>query len=218
MNQLHLTPASIEGSFTHTRHMHDFRHCNLFFLPGFHDAVKVNRSLLHRSAQMNSPCTCGSNALRLPLADVVSLVLCYKGQHLQYNVAQKCAHKVLTAPGIQQRHIDPTDIYALLFGQNPPLNLEFLIVTPKPVNALDIEQITGFQFAQQLLILRANKVLAGLFINVNMLVFNANLMQGDQLSILVLIRAGYTGISVPSRRGWSEWIHGRCSCVQLLSQ
>ena len=66
--------------------------------------------------------------------------------------------------GIEKEHIKCADIGALLYDQNLPLILYFLVISPQAVNAFDVDQIVSFQFARQPLILWAIKILAGLFV------------------------------------------------------
>ena len=72
---------------------------------------------------------------------ILPLVLSYKGKHLQDKIGNERAEQVLVAPGVQQGHVQHEDIHALFSGQHAPLFQNFLIVSAKPVNAGDAEQI-----------------------------------------------------------------------------
>ena len=49
--------------------------------------------------------------------------------------------KILAPPGVQQGHVQHHNVDLFLLGENPPLILNFLIISPQPVDALDVEQI-----------------------------------------------------------------------------
>lgn len=80
------------------------------------------------------PCLCRRDALRLTLADIVTLVLCLKEQRLQDNTTEEGSHQVLAPAGIQHCNVD-----LLLLGENPSLILDLLIVPSQPVDALTVE-------------------------------------------------------------------------------
>lgn len=88
---------------------------------------------------------------------------------------------------IQQRHVDHIDIDALIFRQNAPLLLNFLIVPAEAVDALDVEQIVLFHFPQQLFVLRALKVLSALLVEIDILLRYIHFAHGDKLAALVLL-------------------------------
>ena len=72
----------------------------------------------------------------------------------------------------------------------------FRIVPPKTVDALDIEQIVFFQLPQQFFVLRTVKILAGLLIDIDTLLRNACLPEGDDLTGFVLLSGGNTDIAI----------------------
>lgn len=94
----------------------------------------VFREQIGQSAEPNSLGFCRRDALRLTLADIVTLVLCLKGQRLQDNTTEEGSHQVLAPAGIQHRNVD-----LLLLGENPSLILDLLIVPSQPVDALTVE-------------------------------------------------------------------------------
>ena len=149
-----------------------------------------------RSAEADAAGFRRSNALRLQLAYVVSLVLRNERQNLQDNIAEKGSHKVLPAPGVQQRHVNHADVHALVFGQNSPLILDFLIVPAKAVYALDVEKIVFFQFFHQLFVLWPLKILAGLFIHVDIFLRDIDFSQSNQLAVLVLVSGTDADIAI----------------------
>lgn len=95
----------------------------------------------------------------------------------------------------EQGHIQHTDVRLSLLGDNPPLLQDFLIVAAQPVDALDNQQVAPFQFFHHLLIGRAVEVFPGLFVHVDVLLWN-RLPQGDELACLVLLLGGYPYIAV----------------------
>ena len=157
-----------------------------------------------RSAKLHTASLCRCNALCLPLPDVGALVLRHKGEHLQHDVAQKSAHQVFAAPGIQQRHIQHYDVDAFLFRQYPPLLQNLPIVPAQTVDALDVEQIVLFHFSQQAFVLGSVKILAGLLVHVNVFFRDSKLLQSDALPVLVLVLAANPDISVNSSRDLSH--------------
>ena len=110
----------------------------------------------------------------------------YKGQHLQHNVAEESTQQILSPPGVQQGHIQHHNINAFFFGEEPPLLQNFCVVAPQTVDALDIEQIVFFYFSEQLFILRAVKILARLFVLINISVRHPDFPHGDDLPFFVL--------------------------------
>lgn len=137
-------------------------------------------------AEPNPPGLCRRNSLCLPLADIGALVFRYKGQHLQHNVAEESTQQILSPPGVQQGHIQHHNINAFFFGEEPPLLQNFCVVAPQTVDALDIEQIVFFYFSEQLFILRAVKILARLFVLINISVRHPDFPHGDDLPFFVL--------------------------------
>ena len=72
----------------------------------------------------------------------------------------------------------------------------FRVVAPQTVDALEIEQIVFFHFSQQLLILRAVKILAGLLVHVNILLRHAGFLQGNHLPILILFSGRNADVAI----------------------
>ena len=62
-------------------------------------------------------------------SDTVPLVFRNKRQHLQDNITQESAHQVLSASGVQQRHIQHAYICLFFFGDNSPLFLNFIVIS-----------------------------------------------------------------------------------------
>jgi hypothetical protein len=85
-------------------------------------------------------------AFGLPFLYGVAFAVRHEGQDLQYEVREESPHEVFSVACVQQRHINHGDIHTVLFGEDAPLALDFLIITPKPVNAFNIEQIAGLEF------------------------------------------------------------------------
>lgn len=173
-------------------------------LPPLINAMEVFGQRSGRPPEPDALCLCGGDALGLPLPDIGALALGHKGQHLQHDVAEECAHQVLAPAGVQQRHIQHHDVNALFLRQHPPLFQNFRIVAPQPVDALDVEQIAFFQFPQQAFVLRAVKVLAGLPVRVDVFLRNRPLPQGDQLPVLPLVFAADADVSVIHSRDVSH--------------
>ena len=92
------------------------------------DLVKILRQRQRRAAKLHTPRHSRRDALRLTAADILPLRLGHKGQDLQDQIGDKRPHQVASVPGIQQRHVDDTDIHPSFFGQDAPLLLDVLIV------------------------------------------------------------------------------------------
>ena len=74
--------------------------------PYFAHCLIFRRAALWAAAELYAAFFRGFDALGLPLADVRSLVFRDEGQHLQHDVAEKRADEILSAPRVQQRHVD----------------------------------------------------------------------------------------------------------------
>ena len=149
-----------------------------------------------RAAEADAPGFGGGDTLGLALADVGPLVFRHKGQHLQHDVRQKGAHQVLAPAGVQQGHIQHHDVGPLFLGDDPPLLQNLPVVAPQPVDALDTEQVIFSQPPQQPIVLGPVKVLAGLLVQIGILLRHPGLPEGDPLPVLVLIPAGHPDIAV----------------------
>ena len=79
---------------------------------------------------MDTAGSCRRDTLGLALFDVFALALRDKGQYLQYEIRDKRSHQILTAPGIEQRHIQYADVSSLLFGDDSPLVLNLCVIAP----------------------------------------------------------------------------------------
>lgn len=145
---------------------------------------------------MDAARLCGGNALRLPPADALALALRHKRQNLQHQIRNKRPQQILVARRIQKRHVNHTDIHALLLGQNAPLRLNLLIIPAQPVNAWNIEQIALLKPPHQPPVVWPVKVLSGLLVHVDGLLCQPPFAQRRDLPVLVLIRAGNTDIAV----------------------
>ena len=84
----------------------------------------------------------GSDAFRLALLDVFALCLRHVVQKLKNDVRNQGSGQIASLPGIQQGHIEHHNIYLLLFRKNPPLLQNFIIVSAKPVDALNHDNAT----------------------------------------------------------------------------
>ena len=114
--------------------------------------------------------------LRLPLFDVGALIFRHERQHLQNDITEECPHQIFASPGIQQGHIQYHDIDPLFLGQKSPLILDLLIISPQTIDALDIEQIVFFHFTDQPLVCRSFKILARLFIQIDISLRDTNFL------------------------------------------
>lgn len=97
---------------------------------------------------MKSSGFCRSYPFSLALADIVSFIFSDEGKHLEHNVAEKCPYQVLPTAGIQEGHVDHVNADPDLFREDPPLLLDFFVVTAKTADALDIKQVVLFQLLQ----------------------------------------------------------------------
>ena len=85
------------------------------------------------------------DALRLSLPDELPLRLSHITEQLQNDVGDQRAGEIPVPPGIQQGHIQHDNGRALLFGNDPPLLQNFVVIPTQPVNALDHKGITLFR-------------------------------------------------------------------------
>lgn len=137
------------------------------------------RKRSRRPAELDAFGLGGCDPFRLPLPDVAALVLRNKGQNLKDYVAEKGPDQILASPGVQQRHVDDTDIDAFFFCKNSPLLENLGIVPAEPVDTLNIEKIVLFEPADQLSIFWPVKVLATLLVDVNVAIGYSILMHGN---------------------------------------
>ena len=126
----------------------------------------------------------------------LALELCHIGKQLQNDIRDQRARQVPAFSRVEQRHIDHADIHILFPRQKPPLILHLLVIAPQPVDALDDEQIARSQLPHQLPVLRAVKILARAFVNVDAAILHASRVQRDQLPLLILILAGNADIAI----------------------
>lgn len=147
-------------------------------------------------SEPDTPGLCCGDTLCLPLFDAGSFVSGDKGQKLQHNVAEECSHQILAPACIQQGHIQNHDIHLLRLGQNLPLAKDFLIIAPKTVDALDVEQIVFLQFADQTPVGRTVEILARLLVYVNVRIRYACLSHCDALAVLALVCAAHPDVSI----------------------
>lgn len=99
-------------------------------------------------------------------------------------------------PCIQQRHVDHADIDSDDLRQNAPLLLNLLIISSKPVDAHDVEQIARLQCFLKHLILRPEKILSRLLVQINTPLRHILFAHGNALPALILILAGHPDISI----------------------
>lgn len=72
--------------------------------------VKILRHFFGRSAKQNAPRFGGGNPFRLPLPDIFPFALGHIGQKLQYNVGNERPGQIPVDAGVQQGHIQHTDV------------------------------------------------------------------------------------------------------------
>ena len=77
------------------------------------------------------------DALRLTLMNELPLSLGRIAEQLQNNVGDQRSGEILIFLGIQQVHIQHDNGRALLFGHDPPLLRNLIVIPAQPVNALD---------------------------------------------------------------------------------
>ena len=112
--------------------------------PGLPPPVGIGKALRQGRGGPSEPDAlglCCRDTLRLSRPDVGALVLRHEGENLQDNIAEESPCQILAPPGVQQGHVQHHDVHPLLFGEDQPLILDFLIVSSQPVDALDIEQV-----------------------------------------------------------------------------
>ena len=71
-----------------------------------------------------------------------------------------------------------------LFCENPPLLQNFIIISAKPVDALDDKRIARLELFDQALIDRTLKILARLLLLIALLLGDTKLPQGKDLSVI----------------------------------
>ena len=109
------------------------------------------------------------DALRLSLPDELPLCLGHIAEQLQDNVGDQGPGEISVLPGIQQGHIQHDNGRALLFGNDPPLLQNLIVISAQAVNALDHKGIARLQPADQPPVIRARKILAGLLVHEDLL-------------------------------------------------
>ena len=145
----------------------------LIFLPFCDDFADVRREILARTTELHATLLRSGDTFSLALLDRDALILSDEAQQLQNQIADECAEQILIPPCIQQRHIQYNHLNAFFAGDDAPLFLDFLVVSPQPVDALDVQCIAVPQFFQQPLIIRAVEILAGQLVDVDILFPNA---------------------------------------------
>ena len=110
-------------------------------LPGLQAGVECRRLFLARMAEAHAPCLGCRDTLRLPLVDELPLRLSHITEQLQNDVGDQRPGEIPIFSGIQQGHIQHDNGRALLFGNDPPLLQNLIVISAQAVNALDVEQI-----------------------------------------------------------------------------
>ena len=85
------------------------------------------------------------DALRLSLPDELPLRLSHITEQLQNDVGDQRPGEIPIFSGIQQGHIQHDNGRALLFGNDPPLLQNLIVISAQAVNALDHKGITLFR-------------------------------------------------------------------------
>ncbi len=93
-------------------------------------------------------------------------------------------------------NIQHHDSRALVFGDDPSLLQDFFIVPPQTVDALDHKGIALLQSADELSVIRALKILAGLLVREDPLPVQSELLQRHDLPLLALLLRGYSRVTV----------------------
>ena len=91
---------------------------------------------------MHSASLGGSDSFRLALPYVFTLCLCHVAQELKNDISNQGSGKITSLPCIQQGHIEHHNIHFFLLRKNPPLLQNFIIVSAKPVDALNHDNAT----------------------------------------------------------------------------
>ena len=99
--------------------------------------------------KLNAPRLCSCDAFCLPLMNELAFGLRHIRKQLQNDVCNQRPRQVSTFSGIQQRHIKHNDCRRFFLCNDAPLLQNFLIISPKAVDALDNKRIAAFQFANQ---------------------------------------------------------------------
>ena len=94
-----------EGGDRHATFLCGF--CAIYFSgsPALVDAMEVFRQRRGWAAKADTARFGRRDALCLALPDVYPLVFCNEGENLEHNIAEKRAHQILAAAGVQQGHI-----------------------------------------------------------------------------------------------------------------
>ena len=173
--------------------------CYFFVPPFLPDVLEVVGQRPLGAAEFYASGLCRRDALRLPPPDIFPFILGHKGEDLQHEIRDKGSHQIPAAPRIQKGHVDHTDVDLLLSCQYPPLLLDLPVVAPQPVDAQHIEQVAGFQPLQHAPVGGPVKVLAGLFVDKEVFLIHASVPHGNPLSVLILVSAGHSDISVNNK-------------------
>ncbi len=157
----------VKGCRTHAARLRGFSQFDFAFLPSSYHITEIVRDTDHGTPEFYTIRFGGGDPLRLTFAYVFTLVLCDKGKNLQYNVGKKSSHQVFSVSRVKQRHINHGNVDFLFAGEESPLFLYFIVISPKTVDAENIQKIAFFHFLDKLFVPWSVEVLAGLFINID---------------------------------------------------
>ena len=125
---------------------------------------KSLRLFYRLAAKYHTPCFCRSDSFRLPLANKFPFRLRHIGQKLKHNIRNQLACQIPPFPGVQKGHIQNYDLSSFFLRQKPPLIQYLVIISSKPVDALNKKGVAGFYFSANPAVSGTVKVLSGLFI------------------------------------------------------
>lgn len=152
--------------------------------------------LLPGASELYAALLGGGDALGLPLADAHALVLCYEGQHLEHDVAEKGSHEVFSPACVQEGHVQNDDVRSHVLGDASPFLQDFRIVPPQTVNGVDVEQGILVEMLQEPLVFRTVEVLAGYAVKEDPFLWDFHFPHGGKLPVCVLFSRAHAHIAI----------------------
>ena len=162
-----------------------------------HYIKKFSGIVFWRAAESDALFLCGSDAFRLPCADVFPLVFRDEGEDLQNEVGNELPDEGAgSGTCIEQGHIEDEDIRPYGFRNAAPFVYDHLVIASQTVYGFNDEQVAGSEFSDEAEIVRSIKVFAALLVAEDMFAVYIHFGKGFELTGEILVARGNAGVSV----------------------
>ena len=187
----------IEVRLRHTRNIERVAQGDLFVLISEHYIKKFSGIIFWRAAESDALFLCGSDAFRLPCADVFPLVFRDEGEDLQNEVGNELPDEGAgSGTCIEQGHIEDEDIRPYGFRNATPFVYDHLVIASQTVYGFNDEQVSGSEFSDESEIVCTVEVFAALLVAEDMSAVYIHFGKGFELTGEILVARGNAGVSV----------------------